>query len=104
MRLPAISGFDWDVGNRTKCQRHGVSHEEIESLFERELLLAPDPWSQERRMRAIGVTSAGRRVFVVFTIRTRLGEAFIRPISARFMHQREWSAYVEAQTAPIRER
>jgi hypothetical protein len=29
----AIAGFDWDDGNRSKCHKHGVSAEEVESLF-----------------------------------------------------------------------
>lgn len=27
------SGFDWDEGNRAKCEKHGVSVAEVESLF-----------------------------------------------------------------------
>jgi hypothetical protein len=30
MSLPAIRGFDWDHGNRDKCQKHGMSIGEIE--------------------------------------------------------------------------
>jgi uncharacterized protein len=28
-----VAGFKWDAGNRAKCQKHGVSLEEIEDLF-----------------------------------------------------------------------
>jgi len=28
-----VAGFDWDDGNHDKCQRHGVSIVEIETLF-----------------------------------------------------------------------
>ena len=28
-----VQGFDWDGGNRAKCQKHGVSIAEIEALF-----------------------------------------------------------------------
>src|SRR5260370_28929712 len=28
-----IAGFDWDEGNRSKCQKHGVSRAVIESMF-----------------------------------------------------------------------
>lgn len=28
-----ISGFDWDDGNREKCQKHGALQAEIEALF-----------------------------------------------------------------------
>jgi len=34
-----VGGFDWDDGNRTKCQRHGVAIAEIEALFVRALAL-----------------------------------------------------------------
>jgi uncharacterized DUF497 family protein len=27
-----LAGFDWDDGNRTKCQKHGVTIAEIESF------------------------------------------------------------------------
>jgi hypothetical protein len=33
MSLPAIRGFDWDDGNRDKCQKHGMSIGEIEAVF-----------------------------------------------------------------------
>lgn len=43
----------------------------------------------EARFRAIGVTSAGRHVFLVFTIREHKEKQYIRPISARYMHRKE---------------
>jgi uncharacterized DUF497 family protein len=63
------SGFDWDEGNRAKCQRHGVSPTEVEALFDRPLLIIPDhDHSQSgERVRAIGKTAHGRSVFLVFT-------------------------------------
>jgi len=30
-----VSGFDWDEGNRGKCEKHGVAIAEIEALFVR---------------------------------------------------------------------
>jgi uncharacterized DUF497 family protein len=38
-----VSGFDWDDGNRSKCQKHGVSMAEIEALFVHGPCIAPDP-------------------------------------------------------------
>jgi len=63
-------GFDWDAGNRAKCQKHVVAIEDIESLFHRTIHVAPDPAhsSQEERLKAIGVTDKGRHVLVVFTL------------------------------------
>jgi len=48
-------------------------------------------------MRAIGRTTGGRYVFLVFVARMVEGGTRLRPISARFMHQREIAHY-EGQT------
>ena len=94
MNLQA-NGFDWDKGNRAKCEKHGLSTSVIESLFTRPLaILADAAHSQrERRFRAIGRTDKGRGVFIVFTLRRRGDELLIRPISARYMHKKEIDAY-----------
>lgn len=56
-----------------------------------------DPHPNEPRMRAIGKTTTGRFVFLVCMLR-RLGrKTLIRPISARYMHQKEIDHY-ESQT------
>ena len=90
-----LSGFDWDAGNRAKCQKHGVSVAEIEALFAESLLIVPDAaHSQvEPRIRAIGKTSTERMIFLVFTIRRKGDRRLIRPISARYMHTREIAHY-----------
>jgi uncharacterized DUF497 family protein len=66
-----FSGFDWDGGNRTKCQKHGVPVAEIESLFHHPLMVAPDlaHSSRKERFKAVGTTDAGRHVFIAFTLR-----------------------------------
>jgi hypothetical protein len=38
-----VGGFDWDEGNRAKCQKHGLSIAQIEALFARSPRIAPDP-------------------------------------------------------------
>lgn len=93
-----IGGFDWDAGNRGKCRKHGVSPAEIEELFGGTVMVLSDAAHShvEARFKAIGWTSAGRAVFVVFTIRERLGKRYIRPISARYMHRREIEQYEKA--------
>jgi uncharacterized DUF497 family protein len=90
-----VAGFDWDSGNRDKCRKHGVSMEEVESLFTRPHSISVDAAhsKDEERLRAIGKTVAGRYVFLVFTIRERHGERYIRPISARYMHKKEIEYY-----------
>jgi uncharacterized DUF497 family protein len=82
-----VSGFDWDGGNRAKCQKHGVSIAEIEALFLGSPRVAPDPRhsADEDRLIAVGKTSAGRPLFVAFTMRTTDGRRLIRPVTARHM-------------------
>jgi uncharacterized DUF497 family protein len=89
------NGFDWDKGNRAKCEKHGLSVSAIESLFTRPIAILPDAvHSQgERRLRAIGRTENLRGVFIVFTLRRKGDEVLIRPISARYMHKKEIQAY-----------
>lgn len=84
-----IAGFDWDEGNWPKCGKHGVSREEIEQVLSSSPAVMPDPFPDEPRMRAIGKTTAGRYVFVVFMLRGIENSTKLRPISARFMHQKE---------------
>ena len=57
-----VAGFDWDEGNWPKCGKHGVSREEIEEMLSGTPAVMPDPFPEEPRM---------------------------RPISARYMHQKE---------------
>ena len=87
------AGFDWDDGNWPKCGKHGVSRAEIEEVLLNTPAVMPDPHLEEPRMRAIGKTSAGRYVFLVFMIRQFNDQFFLRPISARFMHQKEIDHY-----------
>jgi uncharacterized protein len=89
------AGFDWDAGNRAKCQKHGVTIAEIEALFSEPLLIVPDAMHSrsETRIRALGRTSANRMIFLVFTIRLKGGRPVIRPISARYMHAKEVASY-----------
>jgi uncharacterized DUF497 family protein len=95
-----VAGFDWDIGNREKCTRHGVSIAEIESVFQNEVWTFPDVAHSNRETRWLGIgrTAAGRHVFLAFTIRRHGGERWLRPISARFMHAKEIRHY-QAQVA-----
>ena len=89
------NGFDWDRGNRAKCEKHGLSVAAIEDLFTRPLAILPDAAhsQREKRLRAMGRTEKGRGVFIVFTLRRRGDEVLIRPISARYMHKKEIEVY-----------
>ena len=88
-----VSGFDWDKGNWPKCGKHGVSVEEIEQIFKGSPAVLPDPNQDEPRMRAIGKTEVGRYVFLVFMLRKSGLKTQIRPISARYMGQKEIDKY-----------
>ena len=94
----AVAGFEWDAGNREKCQKHGVSLAEIEYVLEQSPGYAPDPRhsSKEDRFIAVGRTSVGRPVFIAVTFRDTDAGTLIRPISARYMHQKEIESYEKA--------
>ena len=95
--LSRCTGFQWDSGNADKVwERHRVSRSECEQLFfNQPLLVARDRKHSDRecRLHGLGRTDAGRRLFVVFTIR----KEHIRVIAARDMSRRERHAYERAQ-------
>lgn len=99
MASKSIAGFDWDEGNRDKCQKHGVTIKEIESVFMGTPAIGPDGAhsTAETRFLAIGRATSGRHVFLAFAWREREGGWFVRPISARYMHAKEVQHY-EAQS------
>lgn len=90
--------IDWDDGNWPKCGKHGVSKSEIESVLANGPSIVEDPEHSkvEERYRAVGVTSEGRHLFIVFTLRWRADQFHYRPISARFMHTDEVEFYEKA--------
>jgi uncharacterized DUF497 family protein len=92
-----FAGFDWDAGNIEKCQKHGVSIEEIEWVLRHPFAYIKDVLHSdvEDRLNAIGSTLEGRSLFVVFTVRVRNGLNYVRPISARYMHRKEMIYYEE---------
>ena len=47
MNLQA-NGFDWDRGNRAKCEKHGLSAGVIEELFARPLAILADAGHSQR--------------------------------------------------------
>jgi uncharacterized protein len=96
-----VAGFDWDDGNWPKCGKHGVSKDEIETLFRDgpDVHANPHHSVMEQRSLAIGKTPAGRWLLVAFTIRERAGLAVIRPVSARYMHKKEIEHYEQQKEA-----
>jgi len=101
VELDRVEGFDWDEGNaRKSSEKHGVSQAESESVFFCDpLLVVPDPrHSQvESRFHALGQTSAGRLLHVVFTLRGQ--GTLIRIVSARDMNRKERVIYAKEKQA-----
>jgi len=98
-----ISGFDWDDGNRLKCQKHGLTIADIEAVFDGTVWVFPAAARAvaETRYLGIGRTEGGRYVFIAYTLRLVGDATLIRPISARFMHAKEvkhFEAQVQATT------
>ena len=104
MDRTTVSGFDWDDGNRAKCQKHGVPIAAIEAVFQHAHHIAPDVVhsSVETRYLAIGNGAGPRPIFVVFTLRKIGSDTFIRPVGARYMHRKEIENYEKATSAPDR--
>lgn len=96
--LAACTGFEWDDGNADKnWDLHQVSRGEAEdAFFNRPFIIALDlrHSRKEPRYAALGVTSAGRRLTVIFTVRRTL----IRVISVRDMSRQERKAYDQASS------
>lgn len=90
-------GFDWDEHNIHKNWiRHQVKHTEAEEVFfNLKFKVLPDPTHSalEKRFIALGQTSEGRPLFVVFTERRKK----IRVISARNMSKKEREMYEKTQ-------
>lgn len=78
MLLYEVAGFDWDDANFLKCQKHGVSIQEIEELFAGNPAVYADPAHSinEQRLRAIGKTEAGRDLLVLYIQNTRKHEIY----------------------------
>lgn len=86
--------FQWDSGNWPKCGKHGLSKADIESLFGAKPHVRPaQAQASESRQIAVGQLRNGRYAFVVFTIRAVGSTTSIRPLSARYMHDKEVRHY-----------
>jgi uncharacterized DUF497 family protein len=98
MAAVAPDDFDWDDGNREKCQQHGLTIADIERILANaETLIVPDEKNSkvEPRFLAIGRTATARYAVVIFTPRRRENETVLRPISARYMHRKEIDKYAQ---------
>jgi uncharacterized DUF497 family protein len=70
---------------------------EITFVFARDPFSTPDEAHSldEDRFIAVGENASGRLVFIVYTVRlSPEGDEIVRPLSARYMHQKEIDRYV----------
>ena len=87
--------FDWDAGNLEHTAKHGVTPSEIEFALSNDPMVQTDPYPAEieQRWRGVGQTAKGRMLFVVFIFREISEVLKIRPLSARYMHDKEVKKY-----------
>jgi hypothetical protein len=85
--------FNWDEGNINKnLNKHNVNVQEAEQVFYNEPLFIYDDIlhsTHEERFKALGTTSEGRKLVVVFTLRN----SKLRVISTRDMSKKERGQY-----------
>ena len=102
-RLLACTGFECDDGNSEKnWTKHHVARSECEQVFFNLPFVAAGDQKHsqdEPRYYALGQTDRGRKLFVVFSIRSN----FIRVISARDMNRNEKRIYDEKEDSEVRE-
>ena len=95
-----VDGFDWDPGNIDKnWRKHHVHSSECEEIFFNEPYYVKEDASHsrtEQRFYLLGVTNAGGRLFIVFSIHKNK----IRVISARDMSRKERDVYEDLKKNP----
>jgi uncharacterized DUF497 family protein len=76
-----MTAFDWDEGNIKHIARHSVLPHEVEQavLDPHAILLEIQMIAAEERTRVLGMTTKGRILISVFTVR----DETIRPITSR---------------------
>lgn len=85
--------FEWDEANIEHLTRHEVSPNEVEQVIldPHALIVEMQSHPEEERFKAIGMTSAGRILVVVFT----LHGAVIRPITSYEGSRRDQEMYLK---------
>ena len=96
-----FDGFDWDGGNWPKCGKHGVSMLEIEAMLsDADTRIFPDIAHGISEIREIAIGSSpvsGHALAVFFTRRLVDGLLLLRPVSARYMHDKEVRKYEQTR-------
>jgi hypothetical protein len=90
-----ITGFEWDAGNRSKNEKHGVHYTECEeAMVNMPIIVGEDikHSGREQRYSALSATFSGRPLFIIFTVRNNR----IRIVSARDMNKKERKDYNES--------
>jgi uncharacterized DUF497 family protein len=91
--VPDPENFDWDEGNRHKNLKHGISCEEVESLFRQDHYIFAgrmiEPAHPEWRGLILGQDDSGRVVALIFTRRGKK----LHSISCRPMREGERRFY-----------
>ena len=98
--VPDPENFDWDDGNRHKNLNHGLSCEEVESLFLQDRYIFAvriiEHHHTEWRGLILGQGGSGRALALIFTRRSEK----LRPISCRPIREGErrfYEASIEAK-------
>lgn len=94
-----IKGVQWDKGNWPKCGKHGATQDEIEHVLEHMTFRTRDPYPEEERWNTAHLAITGRHIFVVYMYREQEDGIYLRPISARPMHEREVKKYEQIKQA-----
>ena len=83
-----ISDFDWDEGNALHLELgHGIEPQEVEEVFVNQPLFRR---TKKGHYAALGPTTAGRYLIIVFELRKR---GIIRPITGWDMKRAEIQYY-----------
>jgi len=89
MESKIVAGFAWNDGNREKCQKHGVTIAEIESVFAGTPAIGPDAAhsTAETWFLAIGRASSSRHVSSFYVARSERRQS--DPGHQRRLHARQ---------------
>ena len=83
-----VKDFEWDEGNLSHIQQHGVCDYEVEDaiLFDEPVYYR----GKENKYYVFGITNEGRYLFIVFAVKDK---GIIRAITARNMTRAERKLY-----------